>query len=281
MSAKESPEKVTNKAASELKDRFKEGSIPLQTDFADLIDIADMGRKAIGKAPDQTDNQNSALELDSNGRLMVKAGNGITVNSEGVSINLETVLPRGMIVMFSGSVVPQGWAFCDGNNDTPDLTNRFIMCGDDISETGKSSHKAHGSNDEKSYTLYTTQTDISVNITVENTTLTELQIPAHKHIGGMAYSYNYGMKYGHFHESLFYGQTQIAINNDHDSNNVMAQVKQGHDVDLPTVSYAYTSKIGDGRGHNHAATATVNPLKHNHSVNVIPPYYLLAFIMKL
>ena len=33
----------------------------------------------------------------------------------------------GMIMMFTGSSAPSGWAFCDGNNGTPDLRNRFIV----------------------------------------------------------------------------------------------------------------------------------------------------------
>lgn len=39
------------------------------------------------------------------------------------------LLPRGMIMMWSGSVatVPAGWLLCDGTNGTPDLRNRFIV----------------------------------------------------------------------------------------------------------------------------------------------------------
>ena len=33
----------------------------------------------------------------------------------------------GMIMMFTGSTAPSGWALCDGNNGTPDLRNRFIV----------------------------------------------------------------------------------------------------------------------------------------------------------
>jgi len=38
-------------------------------------------------------------------------------------------LPGGVIVMWSGALdkIPAGWALCDGNNDTPDLSNRFVM----------------------------------------------------------------------------------------------------------------------------------------------------------
>ncbi|MFI3272916.1 MAG: hypothetical protein R3Y11_12600 [Pseudomonadota bacterium] len=38
-------------------------------------------------------------------------------------------VPTGVIVMWSGSTdtIPDGWALCDGTNDTPDLRDRFIM----------------------------------------------------------------------------------------------------------------------------------------------------------
>jgi microcystin-dependent protein len=36
-------------------------------------------------------------------------------------------IPKGGIIMWSGSVVPTGWALCDGQNGTPDLRNRFVV----------------------------------------------------------------------------------------------------------------------------------------------------------
>lgn len=37
--------------------------------------------------------------------------------------------PIGLIVMWAGDLSnpPAGWALCDGNNGTPDLTNKFIV----------------------------------------------------------------------------------------------------------------------------------------------------------
>lgn len=39
------------------------------------------------------------------------------------------VFKTGMIILWSGSltVVPSGWVICDGNNNTPDLRDRFIV----------------------------------------------------------------------------------------------------------------------------------------------------------
>lgn len=62
-----------------------------------------------------------------------------------------SVVLRGMIMMWSGSVneIPPGWALCNGQNDTPDLRDRFILGTADNSGNkigGESSH-THSMND--------------------------------------------------------------------------------------------------------------------------------------
>lgn len=39
------------------------------------------------------------------------------------------VVPQGGIIMWSGAIadIPGGWFFCDGDNGTPDLRDRFIV----------------------------------------------------------------------------------------------------------------------------------------------------------
>src|ERR1700757_3203374 len=105
----------TGPTVADIKDRFSAGSIPLDTDFADLIGMADCGRKAIGQSPDQTDNSTGAgLQLAGDGKLSVKGGSGITIDGNGVSVNTSVFLTKGMIMMFSGATTPTGWALCDG-----------------------------------------------------------------------------------------------------------------------------------------------------------------------
>ncbi|NDK99568.1 tail fiber protein [Photorhabdus bodei] len=267
----------TGPVKNELKDHCKEDNTHIPTDYANLIDVANMDYHAIGKSyelkpgDDYTQaikiNPDGGLKADKDG-LNVKAGNGIKVDSSGISIDPNNVLPKGMIMMFSGENAPTGWAFCDGNNGTPDLRSRFVMCGETLSETGQSNSKANGSGIEKSFSKNTTSTAVSVKVTVENTILTESQIPSHKHIGGMTYSHGHGMKYSYFSDT----KTTYQI----DSYSKSSIWRKS----LVTYSlYPYTSNTGGGQGHNHPATAS-SP-SHNHSIDIIPPYYLLAFIMKL
>ena len=53
----------------------------------------------------------------------------ITVNAQGRITAASSGQPfaTGMIMMFQGATAPSGWAFCDGQNGTPDLRDRFIV----------------------------------------------------------------------------------------------------------------------------------------------------------
>ena len=71
---------------------------------------------------------------------------------------VSAVLPRGVIVMWSGSQasIPSGWALCNGVNGTPDLRDRFIV--------GAGSSYAVGATGG-----------------ADNVTLTVNQMPSHSH----------------------------------------------------------------------------------------------------
>ena len=42
---------------------------------------------------------------------------------------INQIYPQGTVMAFYDGVdkIPNGWVLCDGNNDTPDLRNRFIL----------------------------------------------------------------------------------------------------------------------------------------------------------
>lgn len=49
-------------------------------------------------------------------------------------------LPVGVVLMWSGELdeIPDGWALCDGEDDTPDLTGRFVVGADEDALVGSS-----------------------------------------------------------------------------------------------------------------------------------------------
>ena len=260
--------------ADALKERFKARSIPLEKDFADLIDLANMGRRAVGGAEDQTGpadgfsfslegrlelkpNEAKGISVDKNG-VAVKIGNGIQIDTQGVSLKLaansglsadmtnglkitpEQMFQKGMVMMFAGqeAEMPNGWALCNGENGTPDLRDRFV-----VGKGSKFTGKGEG-------TKLTDEVTVTGGVTVEETTLTLEQIPSHSHSYYYTDSINHGYYYGDSRSDMSDGSRSIA-----------------------------TGYSGGGKGHKHTATLTTNP--HKHSIDPIPPYYALAFIIKL
>ena len=53
----------------------------------------------------------------------------VTLAGDLLVNNTSALIPAGVIVMWSGSVenIPDGWALCNGQGKTPDLTDRFIV----------------------------------------------------------------------------------------------------------------------------------------------------------
>ena len=58
----------------------------------------------------------------------VRLGNGVTL-APGSASSAGSPIPVGAITMWSGSIdrIPAGWALCDGQNGTPDLRDRFLV----------------------------------------------------------------------------------------------------------------------------------------------------------
>jgi microcystin-dependent protein len=162
------------------------------------------------------------------------------------------IMLKGMIVMWSGAInaIPNGWALCDGNKGTPDLRNRFIAGAGDKYKPGD-----YGG--------------------VDTVTLNVKQIPAHDHDGNT--------ESGGQHEHLTEGQDAYGL----------AWRKRTYPGDT-TVKMGY----GGGRGgdpnnemwRGHAHTDFEGQHAHHFRTGLNggsdahenrPPYYALAYIMKL
>ncbi|WP_308386066.1 hypothetical protein [Serratia marcescens] len=313
--------------ADELKVRFKSGSIPLQTDFADLIDLANIGRQAVGGAKGQSGPANGFI-LSSTGRLelkyndgkgiyidqdgiavklegskglqvtnngmSVKAGDGIQINAQGVSIKLAAdsglifdsqhglkvkatepvqVFHKGMVMMFAGTVdeIPTGWNLCDGSNGTPNLIDRFIL-GSKPTNSGKyNDAPLIGAGGEKKCNKKSSTVELSGGIDIEETKLTLDQLPKHHHNDGVCY---FGAESVHdIRTSVEYGWEKVGFGNQH-----VQSVRAEIDFNSGSDYVAKTSEVGGGEGHTH--TATMSATAHEHTTDVIPPYYTLAFIIK-
>lgn len=170
--------------------------------------------------------------------------------------NLNSPVPKGVIVMWSGVIanIPSGWSLCNGTSGTPDLRDRFII--------GAGSTYGVGA------------TGGSSNTSAAGThTHTEGSAGGHNHSGGT------GSHALTTDEIPAHSHTYSRMDN--------APVAAGGAGAVGiTYSTQNTSTVGGGLGHTHsistdgAHTHTINAVG-DHTHTATPPYYALAFIMKL
>ncbi|MBL6446565.1 tail fiber protein [Fulvivirga sp. 29W222] len=178
----------------------------------------------------------------------------VSATSYGLNASGNGPVPKGGIIMWSGSTPPTGWALCNGTNGTPDLRGRFIIgYNPSVTDYNQPGNRSTGG-------ATNGKTGGS-----ESVTLTQSQMPSHSHGNGTLY-------------------TQAAGNHTHTvpmdqhgaggSNVVYSPTGQnGFNIADPTTSTAGS--------HTHTilgATATAGSSQAHENR---PPYYVLAFIMKL
>lgn len=202
-----------------------------------------------------------------------------------VQLSTDDTNPRGIIVMFypgvsSGStlesVIPKGYAVCDGSNGTPDLRGRFIRSAESLDDVGEHINSELVSNDDDSRERYIQ--------------LYEYNLPPHMHyfneitledtvqVSGRTGSTSLTFTYKNV------SSESIELNiNENDEN--AASTYTGDSVSAPTVSYTIPS-------HDHSYNISVpisftfTPTQkedefENKKINVEPNNYALIFIMKL
>lgn len=214
--------------------------------------------------------------------VTVATGDKMTIFGDGVSmfnatptvsvppaVSVAQYIQSGMIMMWSGSVaaVPSGWVICDGNNGTPDLSERFIVAtvsnGGVASPTGGSSGPyTTGSSGSHTHSGST-----------GNTTLTTNHIPSHSHnmftastIGDQSPVVDATYKY-------VYRAADPVLSGQYKS--VQNYTLVGSNSGTPTVGQ--TSNTGSSASHNHTISSDGS---HTHTVDGTPRYYKLIFIMK-
>ena len=186
--------------------------------------------------------------------------------------NLNNGTPVGLIAMWSGGTVPAGWALCNGqtvakadgtgNITTPDLRDRFIV------GTGGA------------YTVGNTGGASQVALSVS-------QLPVHTH----AASTDLQGTHSHTGSTAWVGDHVHTLPN-------LGSVQAGSDngganvpVNTGYASGRYMNPTDPAGGHNHAFTTDAAG-NHGHNITVAntgsgtahenrPPYYALAFIMKV
>ncbi|NLA82955.1 MAG: hypothetical protein GX854_00185, partial [Clostridiales bacterium] len=176
-------------------------------------------------------------------------------------------IPRGLIAMWSGSIemIPTGWALCDGKNGTPDLRDRFIV----------------GAGNE--YTVG----DIGGSNKV---TLTLSQLPSHSHSSGTLSTNSAG---SHSHDSgtlststtgshthtIGFGKDNLSRSTGSNS----APFGSGSTTTSSSGSHSHSisGSTSSAGSHSHSVTGATSSVGGGEAHENRPPYYALAFIMKL
>lgn len=209
---------------------------------------------------------NSTFESEVVIESTLTVSDDITVGAGSSFIGNGTI-PVGGIIMWSGKIanIPTGWNLCDGTNGTPNLVNKFIIAADADGIAG----------------INTATTSVTGSATStggnSSVTLTIGQIPAHRHgvplasegVGGgnvdtVADVYGFGG-----------GEPGPGSSSTYAENKSYYTGGTGSSISGSTgVTYA----TGDSNDPNNASAVT---LPGTDSVSILPPYYALAYIMRI
>ncbi len=169
------------------------------------------------------------------------------------------LVPSGVIVMWSGTIPPTGWKICDGTNGTPNLRGRFIIGAlpgapvfynnpGDLSEGGSTNGNTGGNT---------------------NIRLTSNQLPAHRH----------DMSHGHGvsdlgHEHKVPKSDDQPLDRGLSGSNIRQKVSFAIKNDSPKTEKVETGITINNMNGNTGSTGLGN------TIDITPPYYVLAYIMK-
>ena len=235
-------------------------------------------------------------KLDTDAVTTIKIADGqVTPAKLSASVG-NTFFPIGGIIMWSGlpSTIPSNWRLCDGDNGTPDLRGKFVV---GASATG-------------GYTVGNTGGSDQV-------TLTESQLASHTHSDGTygtdAHTHQHSSTsdnatlalntYDHAHGAGTYESSDNT--HSHGSTGTVGTgsgLEQGNDftgdhpgrtTEVDTHSHDVAG-ISDSNTHNHVISGNTGTHTHSHDVTGAsgttgssqphenrPPFYAIAFIMKV
>lgn len=226
-------------------------------DGTDCFDASEVAR--VAKAGDT---MTGALLLPSG----LPANAARALRSDEVDVKVAAAVPAGVITMWAGSIatIPTGWALCNGANGTPDLRDRFVVGAGStyaVGATGGATSATTSSNGAHTHSGAT-----------GSTTLTTDQIPSHTHTGSTGYAGD------HAHVASNLQGPNAGI---YAIGTTAPGFPFGPGATSTAGGHTHTLAIdaaGGGQGHTHTIASDGD---HTHTVATLPPYYALAYIMKL
>lgn len=209
----------------------------------------------------------------------------------GLVSNVEAntkVIPSHIIVMWSGTIanIPAGWALCNGTNDTPDLTDRFIL-GTVTDETdpkgGSNTVSISHTHDTGSLSAVSSGSEHShaMNVSTSSDGAHNHYLPIGQSIGA-----DYGMFWNYSEPSVNIGSWPTRMNNSIPFRGFNSSAVFWDGMQNPTVSgvcgnhsHSISSSTDSDGAHAHTISGTTASAGSS-SFDIRPAYYKLAFIMK-
>ena len=227
-----------------------------------------------GAKDDQTKAEIDALNINADqldgqhGSYYRNAGNLNAGTIPDARLANSSLFVTGMILMYTGSSAPSGWAICNGQNGTPDLRDRFIVGAGSaysVNNTGGSADAILVSH------THNLQNHVhGVNLTTGN------QSANHNHTFSGSNTHNHS--YTFLERNVAHGGGSSAFSRTTTS------------ATTGNATITISGNTGNNSGnHNHAvsgntgtpSTNTTDTLGESATNKNLPPYYALMFIMKL
>lgn len=195
----------------------------------------------------------------------------LRLTAQSILDAIDVKIPRGIITMWSGAVdaVPSGWHLCDGKNGTPNLKDRFIVGAGQSYAVGNV-----GGSITRTPSVWTNAAGTGIN--VAGTAITKDQMPWHTHSGSVGSDASVTtqrsvqemydgewLSAGHFYATNWSPTT---------ARKPLKEFSASLSINGTGGNQPHYHGVTDN-GHAHTAAAS--------AIDVRPPYYALAFIMKL
>lgn len=184
----------------------------------------------------------------------------VSVLSSAMDAALPHRVPANLIVMWSGSLstVPESWVLCDGENDTPDLRDRFVMgtaTQEEMGEAGGGATHTH---------------TVDAHQHSANLPLHGHEIPGVTVTTEVAGEHTHEVDPGPVSLSVVQDGTELEACNRYHNHSMTAAGAHSHEAWLPPRS----TLDADGSGSTSFAASSLD------SAQNLPPYCKLAFILK-
>lgn len=210
------------------------------------------------------DDDSNEVRVPTDGTRATAGGAKILVEGDTQFVR-EAAFEVGMIMDWYGlsANCPAGWAICDGTNGTPDLRGKFVIGAGgtyDLDDTGGSETASGTTGDAGGHTPTGT---------VEDHTLTEAELPSHKHY----IAKNEKASGPQAATSALARETATGGDTEY---NLRGASSTSYEADI-----FKSSPVGGGDPHDHNLTMDA-VAAHNHdlsSIGILPPYYALFKIM--